>query len=621
MISTAEQKPELSKYELHEEIGAGGMATVYRATDRRLGREVAVKVIHRHLRESSEVAARFASEAKAVAKLKHPNIVEVYDVSDEDEPERYLVVELVRGTTLRKLLQKIEVMPAEVAAALGLELAQALGHAHEAGVIHRDVKPENVLVEISGDRISTSESQDRSKDERGPKVMITDFGIAKLLDAQGVTSTGQVLGSPAHMAPEQIEGGDVSPRSDIFALGVLLYECMVGHLPFEGKNPAQVLRRVLDGIYPPADRERQSVGARWSAILARALANAPKDRFLSIEDFVTDVRAELDALGFDDPHRELGEFLADPEAYREPYEERIVQRLVARGEKARAQGDVPLAAALFNRALAFRPTDAALIARVTRLARGQRLKENAKRVASIIGLSALLGGAAYGITRAASQERGAHETPSATVAASNPAPTGQAAPTIGPEPAPSAKPAESGSKKKTFQLKTPTGPWPPASGDKPGPTGELRAVRFSITPGNALLKIDGSAPTADWFGATKQLEVGRTYRFEFVPPPEETCCTASSLTDTIPPGDGAHSIQGRLRFKDARLRIGKGPQGGMVTCATLFPGQQLLSGQIVKTGMQKPKVSGSCMLTAPNSTPKQKSVTLRAGETADLTWQ
>ena len=108
---------------------------------------------------------------------------------------------------------------------------------------------------------------------------LTDFGIAKLLDAQGVTSTGQVLGSPAHMAPEQIEGGEVDARSDVFGLGVLLYECMVGHLPFEGKNPAQVLRRVLDGHYPEAQAERPLVGGRWSKILDRALAHARADRF------------------------------------------------------------------------------------------------------------------------------------------------------------------------------------------------------------------------------------------------------------------------------------------------------------------------------------------------------
>ncbi|HVJ16924.1 MAG TPA: serine/threonine-protein kinase, partial [Polyangiaceae bacterium] len=129
-----------------EEIGHGGMATVYRARDRRLAREVAVKIIHRHLRENQEVARRFVSEARAVAKLRHPNIVEVYDVSDAGDDERYLVVELVRGTTLRKLIASHEYLPPEIAAIIGVEIAAAVDHAHGLGVIHRDIKPENVLV-------------------------------------------------------------------------------------------------------------------------------------------------------------------------------------------------------------------------------------------------------------------------------------------------------------------------------------------------------------------------------------------------------------------------------------------------------------------------------------------
>src|SRR5213075_1878336 len=122
--------PELAKYELLEEIGHGGMATVYRARDRRLGREVAVKLIHAHLRENKEVAARFVSEARAVARIRHPNVVEVFDVSDEDEAERYLVVELVRGTTLRALLSRHTRLPPELSAAIGLEVAAGLAYAH-----------------------------------------------------------------------------------------------------------------------------------------------------------------------------------------------------------------------------------------------------------------------------------------------------------------------------------------------------------------------------------------------------------------------------------------------------------------------------------------------------------
>src|SRR6185295_10314395 len=229
--------PTLAKYDVLEELGHGGMATVYRAHDKRLGRDVAVKVLHPHLRESREIAHRFSAEAKAVAKLRHTNIVEVFDVSSEDDVEQFLVVELIRGDTLRKMLQKHGALPPEIAAAIAVEVLAALAHAHASGVVHRDVKPENVLIEhrqpgetpIPVGPVSmapTSLSRKTPDSTRGERVIVklTDFGIAKLLDAQGVTSTGQVLGSPAHMAPEQIEGADVDARADVFGLGVLLYE-------------------------------------------------------------------------------------------------------------------------------------------------------------------------------------------------------------------------------------------------------------------------------------------------------------------------------------------------------------------------------------------------------------
>src|SRR5690606_21688284 len=139
-------------------------ATVYRARDRRLGREVAVKVIHRHLRESPEVRARFQAEALAVAKLKHPNIVEVYDVSSDDEDEHYLVVELVRGITLRQLLRESAPLPPEIAACITVEVCKAIATAHKHGVVHRDIKPENVLISMEG--IDSAE---------GPRVKLTDF--------------------------------------------------------------------------------------------------------------------------------------------------------------------------------------------------------------------------------------------------------------------------------------------------------------------------------------------------------------------------------------------------------------------------------------------------------------
>ncbi len=615
MISPVESKPDLAKYQLHEEIGHGGMATVYRATDRRLGREVAVKVIHRHLRENREVAARFASEARAVAKLRHPNIVEVFDVSDEAEAERYLVVELVGGTTLRKLVQRVGHMPAEIAATVGLELCAALLHAHEAGVIHRDVKPENVLVELPRVPTSTRESHERTARERFPRVMLTDFGIAKLLDAQGVTSTGQVLGSPAHMAPEQIEGGDVSERSDVFALGVLLYECMVGHLPFEGKNPAQVLRRVLDGTYSPADRERQTIGAHWSAILDRSLRREASERFASIDELAAAIREQLALSGVASPMEELAEYLADPEAFLEPYVDRISENLVSRGEKARAAGDVPAAAALFNRALAFRPTDSELVARVTRLARGQRLRANVRRASAVLAVSVALGTAAYAVTRVASR-------PASHLAITTDEPDGVRA----------ARPIDAPRRLSRASAVPEEGATP----DRPGPKVQLRAVPRAGTaasaagavmrpvriaevyPANAIVRIDG-AVVDQWFNVDREMAVGSTHRFEFLPPEGETCCIASSQAITVPDGAGRFIVSGRLAIRDARLAVA-GPAGGRVTCPSLFLGRTLVPGQTHVEKMSAPTSSGECVLDVPGSNPVRKTVTLRAGETVHLSW-
>ena len=301
-VSQAEMLPQLAKYQIVEELGHGGMATVYRAKDLRLERDVAVKIIHKHLRESVEVGKRFEAEARAVAKLRHPNIIEVYDVSGEDEHEKYIVVELSRGSTLAPRARGVRARcPPKSRLRWASSSASALAHAHAAGVIHRDLKPENVLIETDGDI----------------RVKLTDFGIAKILDAQGVTSTGQVLGSPAHMAPEQIEGGDVDARTDVFGLGVLLYECLVGHLPFEGKNPAQVLRRVLDGSYA-ARGSRAPCGGR--AMVQDPCPSARQRCGRSVRLRRSSARrpcaTSSTSLGVSDPAAELRAFFANPEAYR-----------------------------------------------------------------------------------------------------------------------------------------------------------------------------------------------------------------------------------------------------------------------------------------------------------------
>jgi len=579
------------------------MATVYRARDRRLGREVAVKVIHHHLRENVEVAARFVSEARAVAKVKHPNIVEVYDVSDAGEPERYLVQELVRGTTLRQLIAQHGHLPAEIAAAIAFEIACALEHAHGLGVIHRDMKPENVLLELP------TEGQSENEAPLAARVKITDFGIAKLLDVQGVTSTGQVLGSPAHMAPEQIEGGDVSASADVFGLGVLLYEALVGKLPFDGKNPAQVLRRVLDGTFTPADRARPTVGAGLTAIVGRALARDAADRYQSARAMGDALKEELAELGFSELRREIWAFLRDSAGYQKDYEPRLVAALSKRANEARAAKDYVAAAASFNRALAYRPDDAELLRQVAQIARGERVRRVLTRCALALAIIASV----LGVIAAVLAWLHSRPAGSPSISASEPSPSAGV-----PGPAPSAgvqAAAASGSaepRRSPPEVVRRPGHQPPRvvpSAAAP----ELATVRVLVDgPKNATVKIDGQEIV--WFGPPREISVG-AHTFEFVPPNEECCVAPQKMTVNVlspsVPGE-VQTVRGTIEFRPALLEF-QGPPGTTASCGELgsfnVPGQQ-------KIRMATASLRAHCTLISPAASglpPKEFDLTLSPG--------
>jgi eukaryotic-like serine/threonine-protein kinase len=437
--------PKLTKYDLLEEIGHGGMATVYRAHDPRLKRDVAVKVLHRHLLDSTEVAHRFRAEAQAVAKLRHPNILEVYDVAAEDEREKYLVVELLRGESLRQLLRRTGALPPEVAAAIGIELLAALQHAHGQGVIHRDIKPENIMVDIAaptreGEEEDASDASfsasaavevpasriandvgapsSRPATERatpsskrlGPKrvsVKLMDFGIAKLLDVQGVTSTGQVLGSPAHMAPEQIEGAEVDARADVFAVGIVLYEAMTGELPFRGQNPAQVLQRVLRGEFTRVDVKAPKVGACIGSVVSKALARDRDVRFASAKALRDALRAELVYVGYNDPRQLLVDFFDDPAGFVPAFETALKATLCRRGQEAQSAGDALKAGSAYNRALAYAPDDMVLLRTVATMRKRAILARRLRQSWPIALGMVVLGASAFGITRTVRASRAA----------------------------------------------------------------------------------------------------------------------------------------------------------------------------------------------------------------------
>jgi len=651
--------PQLEKFELLEEIGHGGMATVFRAVDNRLGREVAVKIIHRHLRENKEVATRFLAEARAAAKLKHRGIVEVYDVSAEEDRERYLVVELVRGCTLRKVLVEHREMPAEVGVAIAIELCEAIEHAHASGIIHRDIKPENVLVSLPSDRpregvpssedptksgpaeIDSKRGDDgtprpagagapaskapRSKRDRDVVIKITDFGIAKVLDAQGVTSTGQVLGSPAHMAPEQIEGGDVDGRTDVFALGVVLYECLVGHLPFEGKNPAQVLRRVLDGTYAPADRERPSVGGRYSAILDQALAGELKDRLESPTALATLLREELESLGISEPHEEIAAYFHDREGYAVDLKRRLVPRLVSRGEEHRRAGRTQAAACDFNRAHALAPDDLVILKRLTQLSRRDGTRALLRRRAIVAAVAGSLGAAAY-LTVRALRDDGATLTPEARTGldAATADPRQKLVPDAFPRPtAARTVAAADGSSEPSASASSRVAAVPRVGSATSSAGAALstdpRPVKFTVKPTGATLVVDSASVDPLAAGAV-MLTPGK-HSAKLTPQPgDKSSEGAKTLSFNVPPLDPddptkVYTVSLSLSFKPARVRL-VGPAGGQAVCGTVT----LSVGASTEIPMTNPVWDVSCQFMAGSGDPKKAFQSIRAGEDNTLVW-
>jgi serine/threonine-protein kinase len=295
----------LGPYRLDEEVGRGGMGVVYRAWDTQLNRTVAVKTIRTPARATPEALARFRSEAVAVARLQHPNIVQVFETGEHDG-QPYAVLEYVPGGSLAQLLTGRPLAPA-VAAALVETLARAVHYAHQRGVIHRDLKPANILLSGLGDRdsgfkddVRGGRSSSPNPDPRIPNPVpkITDFGLAKVLDDGGaaLTETGAVLGTPTYMAPEQAHGrvGEVGPAADVYALGVLLYELITGRPPFCGVTKLDTLRQVTNDPPTPPRQLAADCPRDLETVCLRCLEKDPVRRYASAEVLADELRRFLD---------------------------------------------------------------------------------------------------------------------------------------------------------------------------------------------------------------------------------------------------------------------------------------------------------------------------------------
>lgn len=263
------------RYRLLEQIGSGGMAIVYRAEDRRTGHDVAVKLLRPDLAQNAEYVSRFQREAQAASKMTHHNIVNLLDVG-MDGDSRYLVMEYVPGQTLKQVIEEKGRLPAQTAAAVTIRILSALQHAHENGIIHRDIKPQNILVNEEG------------------LIKVADFGIARIADTQTLSQTDTVMGSVHYFSPEQASGRGTDLRSDIYSVGVVLYEMLTGRVPFDGENQVSVAMLHLHGQPEPISTYAPDVPPAVAHVCMVAMNKNPDNRYQSAREMAADLRMALE---------------------------------------------------------------------------------------------------------------------------------------------------------------------------------------------------------------------------------------------------------------------------------------------------------------------------------------
>ncbi len=355
----------LLHYSVVEVIGQGGMSVVYRGRDEHLARDVAIKVLHPFLAEKNECRIRLAREARAVARLTHPNILQVFDFSGDGSPtagdgdsdggeewprEGFIVAELVKGPTLKRFVEQHELWRVpEVGALVVWQLLLALQHAHDNGIIHRDLKPENVMVRDDG------------------TLKLMDFGIAQVADQGGLTVTGTLLGSPAHMAPECIDGHDADARSDLFSMATVLYWITTGRLPFDAPTPHALLKQIVDGRAPPAQQSSPRISDELARVIARGMATQPADRFASARAFADALAEVIERAGVAVDDDALRAALRAPGERLPVIAASVRAAFLERARRLFAEGQAARAFLALNRVLAADPNDADALALVEQI--------------------------------------------------------------------------------------------------------------------------------------------------------------------------------------------------------------------------------------------------------------
>ena len=262
------------RYQLEEFVGKGGMALVFRATDMRTGHDVAVKILRPEFNNDQEFLDRFQREALAASKMSHHNIVNLLDVGNEDD-YHYLVLEYMRGRTLKAVISEKGKLPESIAAQIAIRILSALQHAHSNGIIHRDIKPGNVLVNAEG------------------HIKVADFGIARVAGSNTLSKNDSVIGSAHYFSPEQARGDDVTVASDIYSVGVVMYEMLTGRVPFDGDTPVAIALQHISALPQPLSASEAGISPAMERVVLTALNKDPKNRFHSAADMARAIRAAL----------------------------------------------------------------------------------------------------------------------------------------------------------------------------------------------------------------------------------------------------------------------------------------------------------------------------------------
>ena len=266
--------PDFGRFRLEERLGSGGMATVYRAFDPLLGRSVAIKLMHPQMRSDPAYVERFRREARAMARLASPHVVKVIDAGERNGTP-YIALEYVEGETLKDLIRRVGRLPVSEALAYAIDIGRALSCVHAQRLVHRDVKAQNVLVGRDG------------------RVKLTDFGVARMLDGEPLTDAGEVLGSVLYVSPEQAMGRRATPRSDIYSLGICLYEMLIGNPPFRAETSVAIALKHLREPLPAPGTRRPDIPAAVEAAIERSTAKRPRDRYPTAHELVRDLELAL----------------------------------------------------------------------------------------------------------------------------------------------------------------------------------------------------------------------------------------------------------------------------------------------------------------------------------------